>query len=167
MKLEELKSTSIVLEGEQQTIYEALLPLLVVETADGVVAGDGQPGDVSTSPGAGWGHGPFRPGGGMNGNHWFNEFYRTIKNLVITKKVLSRMKEIGIDDAGQKRVQQAAKNAAKQVNDLLMNPRATAYKIPVWTFDKPKTPVIKRWNEGFAHEFKRELSKLNELKEMK
>ena len=72
------------------------------------------------------------------------------------------MKELGIDDAGIKRIKDAAKKAAKNVNSLLSNPRATAYRIPQWTFDKPKPPVIKRWNEGFAHEFKSELSRLNE-----
>jgi len=110
----------------------------------------------------GWGRGPFNPGVGFGAGHWFTEFYKTIKYLVVAKKVKKRMKELGISNSGMARVSQAATTAAKNVSDLLNNPRATAYRIPQWTFDKPKTPTIKRWNEGFAYEFKRELSKLNE-----
>lgn len=171
MKLDELLGNTL-LEGKRLEIYEDLLPLLLIEDGDG--GGGGGFGDIPTpnppdtppipsTPGnGGWGHGPFRPGGGMNGNHWFGEFYNTLKNLIIAGNVLKRMKELGISAAGTKRIKDAAKKAAKNVNDLLSNPRATAYRIPQWTFDSPKTPVIKRWNEAFAHEFKAELTKLTE-----
>ena len=171
MKLEELKATPApILEGKQLSIYEGLLPFLLIETADGgtVVASDSQPAGapstpaVSTPADGGWGRGPFRPGGGMNGNHWFSEFYKTLKNLIVANNVLKRMGELGISKEGKKRVQMAAKVAARNVDLLLSNPGATAYKIPVWTFDKPKAPKIQRWNEGFAYEFKKELAKLDE-----
>ena len=173
MKLEELKITHApILEGKQLSIYEDLLPLLMLsEEGEGGEMGtptETQPADapptpaVSTPADGGWGRGPFRPGGGMNGNHWFNEFYKTLKNLVVANNVLKRMGELGISKEGKKRIQMAAKVAARNVNLLLSNPGATAYKIPVWTFDKPKAPKIQRWNEGFAYEFKKELAKLDE-----
>jgi hypothetical protein len=184
MKLNELLNQSL-LEGKRLAVYESLIPIFMLEDGEGgdgggvptvgdstgTSAGDitGEPIDAPTLPpntpssNGGWGHGPFNPGGvGMGAGHWFNEFYRTLKNLVVISQVSKRMKELGIGKEGTKRVRQAVKQAAKNVNTLLTNPRATAYRIPQWTFDKPKTPMIKRWNEGFAYELKQELSKLNE-----
>lgn len=181
MKLNELMNLTPLLEGKRLEVYESLLPLLLIKE-EGEGGGEGgttdpsggggevvspQPVDAPVTPApptrgdGGWGRGPLS-GVGFGGGKWFNEFYKTLKNLIVTTNVLKRMKELGIKPEGQKRVKNAAQKAAQQVNSLLSNPRATAYKIPVWTFDKPKTPKIKRWNEAFAYEFKAELAKLNE-----
>lgn len=155
------------LEGTQLQVFESLIPFLLIED-DGDGGGEiitPQPADAPPTPpvrgDGGWGRGPFNPVGFGPGK-WFSEFYNTVKQLIVSNNILKRMKELHISDNGQKRVKKAAKQAAINVNSLLANPRATAYKIPQWTFDSPKTPVIKRWNEGFTHEFKLELSKLNE-----
>ena len=189
MKLDELlNSPPALLEGKRLQVYETILPYLLIEDgeAGGVPSvGDSTGGtgditgtpvkapDVPTSTGSGavntptptgntggWGRGPFTTG--MGGNHWFNELYNTVRNLVVMTKLAKRMKEVGISNSGAKRVKMAAKVAAKNVRLLLSNPGATAYRIPQWTFDKPKTPMIKRWNEGFAYEFEQELAKLDE-----
>lgn len=184
MKLDELLNPPLLLEGKRLAVYESLLPMLLIEDGDGGGGGGdsgpppsvgdstGGPGDITgepvqppevvnppTSNTGGWGRGPLI---GFGGGRWFNELYNTVKNLVVLTKLSKRMKEIGIGKEGSKRVRNAAKKAAKSVQVLLSNPGATAYRIPQWTFDKPKTPVIKRWNEGFAYEFKKELAKLNE-----
>lgn len=170
MKLDELLNSPVLLEGTRLIVYEELLQLLLISEDDELGGGEivtPQPVDAPDVPptrgDGGWGPGPFsRPGIGFGGGKWFNEFYRSLKNLIVSSNILKRMKELGIKPEGQKRVKMAAKTAAKHVNLLLNSPRATAYRIPVWTFDKPKTPKIKRWNEGFAYEFKKELSKLHE-----
>lgn len=183
MKVNELLNPApveVILEGKQIDVYESILPMLLIEDGEGGGDGGGIPsvgdstggaGDITgepvkppevptpTNPNGGWGHGPFTGGGGR---HWFNELYNSVRNLVVLTKLSKRMKEIGIGKEGAKRVKLAAKIAAKNVKLLLSNPGATAYRIPQWTFDKPKTPVIKRWNEGFAYEFKKELSKIKE-----
>jgi len=182
MKLDELLNPPVaLLEGKRLAIYESILPMLLVEEGEGG-GGEGAPPSVGDSTGGsgditgepvqapdvgnpptnstgGWGRGPLT---GFGGGRWFNELYNTVRNLVVLTKLSKRMKEIGIGKEGTKRVQAAAKTAAKNVRLLLSNPGATAYRIPQWTFDKPKTPVIKRWNEGFAYEFKKELAKLDE-----
>ena len=181
MKVNELLNPSVaLLEGKRLEVYESILPLLLVEEGEG--GGDGgmpsvgdstggsgditgepvQAPDVSTPPTnntGGWGRGPLT---GFGGGRWFNELYNAVKNLMVLSRLSARMKQIGIGKQGTVRVQKAAKTAAKNVKLLLSNPGATAYRIPQWTFDKPKTPVIKRWNEGFAYEFKKELARLNE-----
>lgn len=181
MKIDELLNPPVLLEGRRLTIYEELLPLLLMEEGEGggdaggvpavgdSTGGSGditgepvQPPSVGTTPTTstgGWGRGPLA---GFGGGRWFNEFYNSLKNLVVTNRILKRMTQLGISKQGKKRVKMAAKVAARNVNLLLSNPGATAYRIPQWTFDKPKTPVIKRWNEGFAHEFKNELAKITE-----
>jgi len=180
MKLDELLNPPTLLEGKRLAIYESLLPMLLMEEGEGGGDAGGVPavgdstggsGDITGEPvqpppvgtttnsTGGWGRGPLT---GFGGNRWFNEFYNTLRNLVVMTKISKRMKEIGISKEGSKRVKMAAKVAARNVKLLLSNPGATAYRIPQWTFDRPKTPVIKRWNEGFAHEFKKELAKLNE-----
>lgn len=164
MKLQELMIAPALLEGVKLEIYEELLPLLILEDGEGGggdgggdfggevdVGGDDRDEPVRT--------GPFV---GNGGGRWFMALYTSIKNLVVSSNIVKRMKELGISPEGRSRVQAAAKSAAKSVNNLLSNPKATTNRIPVWTFDKPNTPKIKRWNEGFAHEFKSELSKLNE-----
>lgn len=70
------------------------------------------------------------------------------------------MNELGLDKDAQKRVKMAAKVAAKHVTLLLSNPGATAYRIPVWTTQAPPKPVIRVWNEEFAKEFSKQLSKI-------
>lgn len=155
MKIEELLiEPRPLLEGRQLDVYNLLLPLLLIQEEDA-------PPDVTTPPDGGWHRpGPFRPGGGMNGNHWFNQLYSTLKNLMIATNISKRLKELGIKGEGAKRVKLAQKIAAKHVKLLLMNPGATAYRIPVWTTAKPPRPVIKMWNEAFATEFARQLSLL-------
>lgn len=183
MKLDELLNRSTLLEGKRLAVYENILPMLLIEDGEGgggdaggapppsVGDSTGGSGDITgepvqapnvpttTSPTGGWGRGPLT---GFGGGRWFNELYNTVRNLVVLTRLSKRMKEIGIGKEGSKRVKLAAKVAAKNVKLLLSNPGATAYRIPQWTFDKPKTPVIKRWNEGFAYEFKKELAKLSE-----
>lgn len=188
MKIDELLNAPatpapLILEGKRLAVYENILPMLLIEDGEGGGGGEGGgspppsvgdstggSGDITgepvqapnvptTRPDGGWGRGPLT---GFGGGRWFNELYNTVRNLVVLTKLSKRMKEIGIGKEGSKRVKTAAKVAAKNVKLLLSNPGATAYRIPQWTFDKPKTPVIKRWNEGFAHEFKKELAKLDE-----
>jgi len=180
MKLSEITQRPTLLEGKRLEVYEALLPLLLIEE-DGEAAGTTNPGDASggvvdptpvtsttaadsapsTRSDGGWGRGPFNPMGNGPGR-WFIELYNSVKQLIIANNIVKRMKELGISSAGASRVQKAAKQAASNVNYLLSNPMATVNRIPVWTFDKPKAPRIKRWNEAFAYEFKAELAKLNE-----
>lgn len=177
MKLEELLNESTLLEGKRLAVYESLLPLLLVEE-DGGGDGGGMPsvgdstgggGDITGEPvqappvtGSYWGRGPLTGIGLTGGGRWFNELYNAVKNLLVLNRMTTRMTQVGVGKNGQIRVRQAAKTAAKSVKSLLSNPGATAYRIPQWTFDSPKTPKIKRWNEGFAHEFRKELAKLNE-----
>lgn len=176
MKLQELVTPTPILEGVRLEIYEELLPLLVQEDDGGGGGegggdfGGGEVGEVDTGDrddepprerSGGWW---YRPGTfvGNGGGRWFMDLYNSVKQLVVATNIVNRMKQIGIPASGMARVQQAAKSAARNVNDLMSNPRATTTRIPTWTFDKPNTPKIKRWNEGFAHEFKKELAKLDE-----
>lgn len=174
MRLDELLNPAPLLEGQMLFIYEELLPLILISEEDG---GDSSPGDggtpsdvtPSTPPiqppgGGGWYHpGPFRPNGGMNGYHWFNQLYSTVKMLAVASNISKRLKQLGITGEGAKRVKAAQKTAAKHVKLLLSNPGATAYRIPVWTTAKPPKPVIKMWNEAFAKEFAKELSNIKAL----
>lgn len=163
------------LEGKQRRVYEALLPMFLLneEGEVGEPAGDTNPPpqvpDLGTQPtppsvpvGQGWYRpGPFRPGGmGMNGNHWFNQLYSTLKTLAVASKISNRLKELGIKGEGAKRIRMAQKTAAKHVKLLLSNPGATAYRIPVWTTDKPPKVVIKTWNEEYSKAFAKELAKV-------
>ena len=179
MKIQELLSVpKPLLEGQILAIYEDLLPHLFISEEDGGGGDGGSPGDGGTPPdvtpdpppvqppgGGGWYRpGPFRPGGmGMNGNHWFNQLYMTLKNLAVASNIAKRLKELGIKGDGVKRIRLAQKTAAKHVKLLLSNPGATAYRIPVWTIAKPPKQVIKMWNEAFAREFAKELSKIKVL----
>jgi hypothetical protein len=181
MKVNELFEET--LSESKQEIYDALLPLLLIEE-DGGGGGDmgggdsgspadgGTPPEVSPStppiqppPGNGWYRpGPFRPGGmGMNGNHYMNQLYITLKNLVVSQNILKRFKELGIKGDGKKRIQMAAKVAAKHVSLMLSNPGATAYRIPVWTYETPRKVKIKKFNEEFSREFKKALNNLNDI----
>lgn len=172
MKINELLTEpKPLLEGVQLDVYNLLLPLLMIQEDDSSPGDGGTPPDVTPDPppvqppgGGGWYRpGPFRPGGGMSGNFWFNELYRSLKNLVVAANISKRLKELGISGEGAKRVKLAQKVAAKHVKMLLTNPGATAYRIPVWTTAKPPKPVIKMWNEAFAREFATELSKVEIL----
>jgi hypothetical protein len=189
MKLDEIVNPPLILlEGKRLAVYESILPLLLIEDGDGgggdgggdaggssgpppsVGDSTGGSGDITgepvkspdvtpSTPTGGWGRGPLI---GFGGGRWFNELYNSVKNLMILSRLSKRLKDVGVSKQGTLRVQNAAKTAAKNVKLLLSNPGATAYRIPQWTFDKPKSPKIKRWNEGFAYEFKKELAKLNE-----
>lgn len=178
MLVRELLQPKVELTGLNQQVYEELLPLFLLNE-DGEVgepAGDtsGPPevpnlGTEPTPPtnpvGQGWYRpGPFRPNGsGMNGNHWFNELYRSLKTLAVASNISKRLKELGIKGEGVKRIQLAQKVAAKHVKLLLTNPGATAYRIPVWTTATPPKAVIKTWNEEYAKEFARQLSLIEDL----
>lgn len=70
------------------------------------------------------------------------------------------MKDIGISSKGSERVDKAAKNAAKNVRDLLSKPQNTAFNIPLWTTKKPPKSIVKTWNEHFGEEFQKELALL-------
>ena len=175
MKVNELlQAPTPLLEGKLLDVYNVLLPHLLIQE-EGEGGGDSSPGDGGTPPdvtpseppvqppgGGGWYRpGPFRPGGmGLNGNHWFNQLYSTLKNLVVASNILKRLKELGIKGDGANRVKMAAKTAAKHVKLLLANPGATAYRIPVWTTAKPTSKAIRVWNEAFAREFEKELAKI-------
>ncbi|WP_407305432.1 hypothetical protein [Acinetobacter sp.] len=176
MKLQEIIQRSTLLEGKCLEVYDTLLPLLLLKEEDGGDSGGGStdPGEVgggvvdaqpvdspTTRNDAGWDRGPFNHVGNGPGR-WFIELYNSVKQLIVANNVMKRMKELGISNDGSSRVKKAAQQAAANVNSLLSNPRATTARIPVWTFDKPKAPKIKRWNEAFAYEFKAELAKLTE-----
>lgn len=182
MKVNELiydKESSPLLEGRRLDIYEALIPLLTIteENGGGDGGGGGEGGESSpgdggtpkdvvpdpppvTPPGYyGW----FRTGPGMGpvyGGLWFNQLYSTVKNLTVATNILKRLKALNIKGEGAKRVKQAQKTAAKHVRLLLSNPGATAYRIPVWTTNKPPKQLLKVWNEAFALEFQKELNKI-------
>ena len=123
------------------------------------------PPPLTVPMGGGWYQpGPFRPNGsGMNGNHWFNQLYSTLKSLAISSNISKRLKELGITGDGAARVRLAQKTAAKHVKLLLSNPGATAYRIPVWTTATPPKTVIKIWNEEYKKEFAKQLSLIKVL----
>ena len=165
------------LEGVKLRVYDELLPLFLLNEEEGGgeagspagdTSGPPQVTDLGTQPtppnvtvGQGWYRpGPFRPSGGMNGNHWFNQLYSTLKTLAVASNISKRLKELGITGEGAKRVRMAQKTAAKHVKLLLSNPGATAYRIPVWTTATPPRVVIKTWNEEYTKAFAKELAKV-------
>lgn len=147
----------------QQEVFEAVLPLLLLDE-------DGPPevpnlgieptppkGPIVTSPTGGWGKGPFNPYGG--GHKWFGELYNTVKQYAVASRIADRLKQLGIKGSGVDRIANARNSALMATRDLLTNPRATAYRIPVWTTKKPPKVAIKIWNEEFAKAFRKELLK--------
>lgn len=161
-------------EETLRQIYAEILPLLIVEEDGGGEGGggfdsgppptvpDGETEPAPTVPPPIRGPGVWRPGGGFNGNMWFNQLYNTLKIWAVSDRISKRLKQLGVKGIGVQRIQMAKKVAAKHVKLLLNNPGATAYKIPVWTTKAPPKPVIKIWNEEFAKAFAMELGLLNE-----
>lgn len=173
MLLSEIVTEQPLLEGQLLTVYNELLPLLLIsEDGEGGGEGGGEMGSETTSdvappaevvppPQPGRGSGIV----GLYGNPWFNQLFVSLKNLAVATNISKRLKVLGIGGEGARRVKLAAQTAAKNVKVLLNNPGATSYRIPVWTTQKPPKPVIRMWNEAFSREFAKELShmKINEL----
>jgi len=184
MKIDELLNPLVpqpLLEGLTLSIYEDLIQDLMLEDDAAAPPADSSPpaatggtlGTTATTPvvdGSGshncgpyeiehWGGGPIGVGP-VFGGAWFNQLYASVKQLITAKRIKTRMKQIGISTKGAARVEKAAKNAAKNVKDLLSNPRRVAYQTPVWTTQKMPKPMLKKWNEHFGEEFQKELAKL-------
>lgn len=166
MLLSEIQVTRPTLTEETR---RELLSCFILNEDDGGGGGDagggdigdvGEPGDSETPETTPPPNYPGRPFLYAGANRWFAQLYASIRHLTIANNILKRMNELGLDKDAQKRVKMAAKVAAKHVTLLLSNPGATAYRIPVWTTQAPPKPVIRVWNEEFAKEFSKQLSKI-------
>jgi len=103
----------------------------------------------------------YTPYGPIIGTRWFSQLVNTFRVAAVAKNVEKRMKELGLKGEGVKRVKAAAAQASKNLDYVIKNPASLSYRIPVWTTGgTPKKVKIKKFNEAFAEEFKRELSKI-------
>lgn len=157
-----LQEEQALLEGVNLEAYNAILPLLLINEEDGPPSvpnlGIEPTGPVVSTTTGGWARGPFNPYGG--GGKWFSELYSSAKQYAVASRIADRLTALGIKGTGVDRIAKAKNRALRSTIDLLNNPQKTAYRIPVWTTKTPPKPVIKMWNEAFAEEFAKEMSRV-------